>query len=227
VRSRARRRKEAQHMADRTHARGFSLIELLVVIGIIAILIALLFPMLQTARHHATRVECMNNMRTIGHGLIMYNNEQKHLPLRFGHTAEDGSLWGYDEELKRMKAVVDKTMICANHVDSGYFDVPGSQPSYGMNWYYDNQPMTRGKSSDILVAEVSGMEGRGTHRADRDSLHPGQLELYRHRGTRSQIGRVNWLFFDGHVEWLTYDDASGPEKRNWGVDHGDHGQANY
>src|SRR5688500_11413716 len=79
--ARARVTKEAQHMAKRpTHTRGFSIIELIVVIGIIAVLIGLLFPMLQTARQHAIRVECMNNLRTIGHGLIMYNNEQKHLP---------------------------------------------------------------------------------------------------------------------------------------------------
>ena len=58
-----------------------------------------------------------------------------------------------------LSPVVDKTMICPNHVDSGYFDVPGSQPSYGMNWYYDNQPMTKGKSSHILLAEVRGFEG--------------------------------------------------------------------
>ena len=220
----------ARHPRARRCRRGFSLIELIVVIGIIMILIGLLFPTLQTARQHAVRLECMNNLRQIGHGLIMYSNEQKHLPLRIGFRGEDGSLWGYDEELKKMKAVVDKTMICPNHVDSGYYDV-GSQPSYGLNWYYDNQPVTKARSSDILAAEVRGMEGRGTHRADVRSRYPGELEPYRHPSGK-RIGLSNWLFFDGHVSWLSYAEASGapmpsadtdPDPPNWGVDHADHG----
>ena len=92
-----------------------------------------------------------------------------------------------------------------------------SQPSYGLNWYYDNQPMTRGKSGDILVAEVRGFYGTGTHRADRDSISPGELDSYRHHY------KSNWLFFDDHVEWLSYADASGPGLQNWGEDHQDHG----
>jgi prepilin-type processing-associated H-X9-DG protein len=35
--------------------------------------------------------------------------------------------------------------------------------------------------------------------------------------------RGNWLFFDGHVDWLSYDDASGPDLINWGDNHGTHG----
>jgi prepilin-type N-terminal cleavage/methylation domain-containing protein/prepilin-type processing-associated H-X9-DG protein len=194
-----------QHRSNRTG--GFSLIELLVVIGIIAVLLGLLLPALQMARQHARRLQCMNNLRQIGHGLIMYSNEHNHLPLRIGYRGPDGSLWGYDEELKKMKAIVDQTMICPNHADSGYFDV-GSQPSYGLNWYYDNQPVTKARSSDILAAEVRGMEGRGTHRADVRSRYPGELEPYRHPSGK-RIGISNWLYFDGHVAWLSYAEASG------------------
>jgi prepilin-type N-terminal cleavage/methylation domain-containing protein/prepilin-type processing-associated H-X9-DG protein len=58
-------------------ARGFSLIELLVVIGIVAILIALLLPALQRARVHARYVQCQSNMRQVGQGMLMYANNNK------------------------------------------------------------------------------------------------------------------------------------------------------
>src|SRR5436190_5955130 len=60
------------------HSRraGFSLIELLVVIGIIAILIALLMPMLTRARVAARTVACQSNMRQLGQALMMYANDK-------------------------------------------------------------------------------------------------------------------------------------------------------
>lgn len=65
----------------RNRRRGFSLVELLVVIGIIALLIGILLPVIGRAREHARRAKCLANLRSIGQQMFAYaNNNRDRLP---------------------------------------------------------------------------------------------------------------------------------------------------
>jgi prepilin-type N-terminal cleavage/methylation domain-containing protein len=56
---------------------GFTLVELLVVIGIIALLVAVLLPTLNKARQASLRIQCASNLKQLGTYLTMYNNDWK------------------------------------------------------------------------------------------------------------------------------------------------------
>lgn len=74
-------------------ARGFSLVELLTVVAIVAILSSLLFPAVQGAREAARRAACRNNLKQIGIGLLNYHDCYRCFPIG-ARSQPAGTGWG-------------------------------------------------------------------------------------------------------------------------------------
>lgn len=81
------------HPVRRRGNGGFTLVELLVVIGIIALLVSILLPSLNRAREAARRTKCLSNLRSIGQLVHMYANLNKgQVPI--GCSATGGAFSG-------------------------------------------------------------------------------------------------------------------------------------
>jgi len=82
---------EARHSGRNAQSRGFTLVELLVVVAIIGMLIALLLPAVNAAREAGRRTECANNLKQIGLALNGFEEAQGAYPI--GAALESGGMW--------------------------------------------------------------------------------------------------------------------------------------
>lgn len=184
--------------------RAFTLVELLVVIGIIALLISMLLPALNRARESATAIACASNMKQAGYALKMYQNDNKGvLPALL-----DASAWWTHRLRGYIPGDRPYEKISCPKID---LEISGSSTlTFGMNAYlngivnytmFKRTDKLKNSSEVILVADVITTISGWFHPYTSGMLGPELgvyqpnvgITEYRHNKT------ANVLYLDSHV----------------------------
>ena len=200
-------------------SKAFTLVELLVVIGIIAVLISILLPALSRARIAANRVACTSNLRQIGIGLMMYRNAYKDVVPTY--QAGAALNWDQSNQWQPLLAaqlgakwewnVPDRQPAVYRCPAQAEFGVPTYAVSYGMhqmasnpNWnhwlnYYWMKAGWVDNSTFWIFGDVQGTYPWSLNN-DWNSMG-----AFRHGTTRDTASdaMINLVYLDGHAETVS------------------------
>ena len=176
--------------ASLTKCRAFTLVELLVVIGIIAILASLLLPALARSKDKANDVQCLSQLHQIGVAVYLWADDHDHvLP-----SAERMPSYPRDTNnpLPRICNVLSNSLSGVTTIfkcpkdNDGWFEREGS--SYEWNSGFNGQSVEQLRATNTVGTLESIASDSGPLMYDYLNFHTG--------GT---MGAKNVLYADGHV----------------------------
>jgi len=188
------------------HPHGFTLVEILIVLAIIAATVALVYPAVKGALASSRKVKCASNLREIGKGYQLFASEnQGSLPYTWDSgmsaVAEIGPYIGVPGWWAMIKGGADVVTVCPADDKTR----PDGWPSYRFNLNLgDSRNGPRKKFSCFATPSKTCVAGDG--RGDL-FLWPSQANNEKSsddsfQWTLRHQGGANVLFLDGHVELM-------------------------
>jgi prepilin-type processing-associated H-X9-DG protein len=137
---------------------AFTLVELLILIGIVAILISLLMPALAKARRSAIALQCASNMRQVGIGFSMYAAENKHtLPYALYQTTTPDVRIAWDDLLnKYLGGDLTSTEIAARYAPRPRAVLQCPADAVPRAWTVPNHPLSYAMPRVLIATAAPG-----------------------------------------------------------------------
>lgn len=147
---------------------GYSILELLVAIGIVIALVGLTIPILETFRKRAKRVQCISHMRAIHSGLQAYHSDVGHWPQMDAGKEGDFSeeeFYGFWVEVTKPYGLSEDAWVCPADRAIERRRNEEKQKYYGsyVVTQFDDKPATPFRWSQPWAIERGNMHGDGAH----------------------------------------------------------------